>query len=238
MRQWLWLLLYRLGRLIARKAWAALQTRIETRYKELTMPRTIGELQAAVGEWSAGNFGEQESKTHRGLVLGSINPLMGIGEEIGELAEGKTAADLRDAISDVVIYLCDYCYREAVRLDQIIGQDAPYEQEHNGGDLLSGVVAAYGKLLRATLKHHQGIRGMEDPVAYAIARRDAVSRLYLALSNYAWWVLDLPLIVVVNETWDAVVAKRDWKKDAEHGGNHTHENADFPNTMPTMDEPE
>lgn len=224
MKRILWTVLYRLGRWIARKAWAALLKRIETQTKELDMPLTLSELQTAVGKWSRSNFGAQESKAYPNLVLGSLNPLLGIGEELGELAGAITTPDQVDAVADVVIYLCDYAEREYVKLDQIIGQhDKPYEANSNGGDLLSPVVAAYGKLLRCTLKRHQGIRGMDDYVTYAIARRDAISDLYLALSGYSWWVLDRPLILVANETWEGIVAKRDWNKDAKEGGNQSHD---------------
>lgn len=223
MQQLLWTLLYRLGRYLARMAWAELLKRAEPHAKELNMPRTLNELQTAVGDWSKNNFGNQQSKAEPALVLGSLAPLLGVGEEIGELAESTRVEDQQDALSDIVIYLCDYAVREGFDLSQVMGQDTPYSSSHNNGDLLTPVVSAYGKLLRATLKRHQGIKGMDNFASYAIIRRDAVSQLYLALSSFAWWVLDTPLILLANDTWDSIVSKRDWKKDAATGGNHSHE---------------
>jgi len=79
----------------------------------------LTELQDRVGEWSAENFGTEQPSTY---------PLIGAGEEIGELttsvlkqAQGIDDSDKyadrvgpdaeRDAIGDIVIYLLDAAYR-------------------------------------------------------------------------------------------------------------------------------
>lgn len=125
-------------------------------------------IQEQIAEWSAANFGRQVSKTkvtvsNRGeedttcykdqipqfsgksvhlsdLVLGSLAPLMGIGEEIGEFNEALAAlyyysqndhdtpnslnetyftpqrkkchTEIEDALGDIAVYLCDYSFRE------------------------------------------------------------------------------------------------------------------------------
>lgn len=84
----------------------------------------LRELQDEVGEWSHDNFGDQPS--HR--------PLLGIGEEVGELnhAHLKREQGIRgkqdyreaqiDAVADIVIYLCDYCRLEGIDLADAVAK--------------------------------------------------------------------------------------------------------------------
>lgn len=86
------------------------------------------DIQKQVGEWSRQNFGDQISKQTL-AELGSIAPLLGIVEEVGELThavlkrhqgirgfdDDKVYEEARDdAIGDILIYLCDFCSREGV----------------------------------------------------------------------------------------------------------------------------
>jgi NTP pyrophosphatase (non-canonical NTP hydrolase) len=85
--------------------------------------RFLEELQGLVGEWSRRNFGDQPS----------YRPLLGVGEEVGELdhAHLKGEQGIRhspeeiqamkvDAIGDIVIYLADYCEREGISLSAAV----------------------------------------------------------------------------------------------------------------------
>ncbi len=83
---------------------------------------SLRQLQSEVGEWSYDNFGLQQS----------YRPLLGIGEELGELnhAHLKREQGIRgkqdyreaqmDAIGDLVIYLCDYCAKEGIDLSDAV----------------------------------------------------------------------------------------------------------------------
>ncbi|MGD9631377.1 MAG: hypothetical protein AB7V18_19230 [Pyrinomonadaceae bacterium] len=77
-------------------------------------------FQHEVGEWSRKNFGNQPS----------TNPLLGVGEEVGELfhahlknlqgirmSPAEARAKKEDAIGDILVYLADYCEREAISLE-------------------------------------------------------------------------------------------------------------------------
>lgn len=77
-------------------------------------------LQMEVGQWSRDNFGRQPS----------TNPLLGIVEEVGELSHAhlkglqgirhdseEIREKKRDAVADILIYLCDYCERENIDLE-------------------------------------------------------------------------------------------------------------------------
>jgi len=87
---------------------------------------SLSQIQREIGEWSLRNFGDQTSKaTHQ--VLGSLAPLLGVGEEYGELLHvvlkrhqgirgyndyAKYKAERDDAVADMMVYLCDFAERE------------------------------------------------------------------------------------------------------------------------------
>ena len=75
---------------------------------------SINEIQAAVKEWTLKNFGPPVTPFHR--------PILGVVEEVGELAHGQlkgeqgirgskeeNEAKMRDAIGDIMIYMMDLC---------------------------------------------------------------------------------------------------------------------------------
>lgn len=80
-------------------------------------------LQIEQRAWTEKNFGERPA----------WHPLLGLVEEIGELAHAYlkreqgirgTRAEhneaIRDAIGDIVIYLCDFCSREHIDLQDAV----------------------------------------------------------------------------------------------------------------------
>lgn len=164
--------------------------------------KTLDQIQIEVGEWSQQNFGDQESKVVPGLILDSLAPLMGIGEEIGEYNEASRIEDMDDALGDIGIYLCDYLYRENQPILPL------YELSFNYEGPKPYLVIAYGKLLHTTLKYHQGIRNID----YIPSRNNAVIQLIVSLRN----IVD-EWDMIVSETWEEVVSKRNWKKDAANG---------------------
>ena len=206
--------------------------------------RSFENIQYEVGPWSLENFGHQETpyltavvgKCHTGsralrrplegveVRLGSMAPLMGLSEELGELFESGTNTDTKDAVGDLCIYLCDYCCREGIVI--------PYRSELDRRDIYdpgSGLVVYLGRLNRAHLKRHQGIRDMDNDVKFAAARLAAVGGFVFHLDLFVKEHLagngEKPLtnlVTILNETWNNIVKKRDWKADAAEGGGHTH----------------
>lgn len=93
---------------------------IRTNIGDTTM--TFTRLQKEQAEWALKNFGDAPSH----------QPLLGVGEEVGELmhahlkSEQKIRinqdhmADKKDAIGDIVIYLADYCTREGISLNKCV----------------------------------------------------------------------------------------------------------------------
>ena len=87
-------------------------------------PFDLKDFQHEVRNWSNANFGVDQP---------SIFPLLGIGEELGELNHAHLKGEQgirysyqevqekkKDAIGDMVIYLADYCAREGLNLEQCI----------------------------------------------------------------------------------------------------------------------
>lgn len=147
--------------------------------------------------------------------LGSLAPLLGIGEELGELAEAASEADVEDAVGDVAVYLCDYCHREGCRPGRY---DPRADKGGTMADPMAGLVACYGGLCHATLKRHQRIRGYHDRRHYEDTRDAIVPRFWYYLDVYSLASCGQNATTVLNTVWHKVVRKRDWREDAGHGG--------------------
>lgn len=107
--------------------------RFKTRRNKL---KSLEQLQKEVGDWSLANFGNQTSMV-TGTPLGSLAPLLGATEELGELChcvlkhhqgirgfgdDTKYQEARDDAIGDLGIYLLDFCAREGVSLAEVINR--------------------------------------------------------------------------------------------------------------------
>lgn len=88
----------------------------------------LDRIQNEQAAWSRHNFGDRPS----------WQPLLGLQEEIGELAhhylkreqgirlEEDHDAEIKDAAADIVIYLLDFCNAEGIQLSKEL--DATWEQ--------------------------------------------------------------------------------------------------------------
>lgn len=88
-------------------------------------------IQNEVGEWAAAQFGANVSKW-TGQTLGSLLPLLGMLEEVGELChvtgyrhsgrgfttEEEYQAAIKDGLADLFVFACDYAEREGIKLDE------------------------------------------------------------------------------------------------------------------------
>lgn len=96
--------------------------------------KSLQDIQTEIGEWSYKTFGDNVSKT-TGQKLYSQNALTGLVEEVGELNrcvicrhqgrrgydnEEKYRVDVSDALADILIFLCDFAYREGFNLQSIL----------------------------------------------------------------------------------------------------------------------
>ena len=208
----------------------------------------MAELQKVVGEWSQANFGDQESKSSQvraviktarkdgkiaspndfdmldiRVALGSLAPMLGICEEVGELWSTDDDDEQKDGCGDIMVYLCDYSCREndPVDLSHIYNtlprfQDTDWKVDEDD-NYESQLVAAMGDLCHCTLKRLQGIRRMDDPIAYANKRNDAIRRILLCVDCLCLVNWETDAVNILQTTWDNVVSKRDWKKNPEEG---------------------
>lgn len=195
------------------------------------MLTNFNSLAPQVGEWSRYNFGDQESEAIRvtffvdgshvsGVAcLDAIAPLLGIGEEIGELALALLSNDQKevvDALADITIYLADFCCREKLLPLEI--------KQHNYGDdhpdwqtfpdwqtLMMKLTASAGAMYHNCLKRHQGIRGMDSAKVYLEHQKTAVTAFAETLNALADGC-GYNLEDVFANTWQHV-SKRDWKKN-------------------------
>ncbi len=162
---------------------------------------TFETLQREVGEWSERQFGDQPV----------VNPLLGVGEEFGELVAHLESHDAvtnheRDCVGDLLVYLADFCHRRGHDLQAAADSTVPAERGYD--DPLNGVATALGSLNRSVLKRRQGIRLDEDRVGDAAERR-AIARIVDSLDAFArerGYTLEACLAVA----WDEEVSDREW----------------------------
>jgi len=168
-------------------------------------------LQQQIKEWSLDNFGDQKGINH-------LAPLIGIGEEIGELACEIASGNrdgIADAISDIAIYFLDLCSRAGVCVEDI--SDCSYAGKIT--DCVHALSFEYGKLCHVVLKRHQGIRGFDADDHYCRELQKACSNMlstidYVAIERTGMHSHDLAA-----ETWNKIVSKRNWKAKAENSVN-------------------
>lgn len=164
----------------------------------------IAQLKIEVGEWSAENFGDQPA----------LNPLLGVGEELGEIAEATNEVEIIDGYADALIFLCDFCHRSGVKLEYIpVGVS----------DVITfrDLVATYGKILHIILKRSQGIRGFDNDDFYLQKLNVAVLDFIAHLNNSFEFEQkhrgskDTCLLAATEVIWNTIVSKRDWANNPE-----------------------
>lgn len=100
--------------------------------------KSIDFIQREVGEWAKSQFGDNVSQDvgHPSYQkpIGSLAPLMGVMEELGELcrvmcrrAQGRGYDDSAeayeakvDAVGDLLVFLSDFCFREGIDLQEAL----------------------------------------------------------------------------------------------------------------------
>lgn len=87
---------------------------------------TIEEVQDFAVAWNTKNFGEHFGSGYRCLL--------GVAEEVGELCHAQLKGEQgirhtpeeiekmkRDAVGDIIIFLCNYCDSQNIRMSECIG---------------------------------------------------------------------------------------------------------------------
>jgi len=168
--------------------------------------KSLQDLQIEIAPWANANFGQNQSKVDPDFFLGSLAPLMGLGEELGEFYEAPNEDESVDALGDIGIYLCDYCNRSGVALQEP-------QPETIKDDPAVVMITAIGKLFHCNLKRQQGIRGFDVYQHFQEKQQEAVNTLVNALDRYCREEIGTPFPVIVNRVWSDIVVKRDWLTD-------------------------
>jgi len=128
-------------------------------------------------------------------------PLMGLGEELGELARAFNEEECIDALGDCCIYLADYCNGMGYDLDVIIYDLEPSMRIFDYQKAMS----EYGILCHSHLKQSQRIRMHEDHKGNG---KQAIRNLISFFCTFS----KIKLEDIAWETWEKV-RQRDWQKD-------------------------
>ena len=158
--------------------------------------------------WSWENFGEQPD----------VNPLLGIGEELGEFYEATKSKDKLDALCDVAIYSMDYATRRRWNLAHLVEAHSPLIADNPTVQAMAisdcPLMVALGRLNHAHLKEAQGIRG--DASVHQTAAKEALAAIFLECAA-EFYVLPqaskLSFVEAISIVWSRVVEKRNWKKN-------------------------
>jgi len=197
--------------------------------------QTFEQIQFQIGAWNVKTFGRHETPhlhayepgtiKHNyaraegerpgarrvGLVvaLGSLAPLMGIMEEVGELmAADEDAERTHDALGDIAVYLCDYCCRENIPYPARAAVTKKAQYASPG----TGLVVYLGHLYHCHLKRYQRIRGYHDPGVFSIARAEALRGFVWHLEAFTKKYTSTNLLTILNQTWNQVVKKRKYNE--------------------------
>lgn len=198
----------------------------------------LDRIRHKVGTWSESNFGnnrvncfdclaphvEKDEELvcvpHIEVEINWLAPLMGIGEELGELSKAcveHDAKEIHDALGDTGIYLSDYLYRSGRTYQQIVGHfDSIRKELSDYEPRRANLHSAYGKLLHVHLKRFQRIRGMADDSVFTERRDGAAAMLLFELHHYSMSVHSMNFAFVVDQVWTAV-QERNWKKNQQQG---------------------
>lgn len=165
----------------------------------MTFAEEFRRLNQKVGSWGEKQFGDQPA----------VNPLLGIGEEFGELTEHLEAHDdvvseELDAVGDMLVYAAAFCHRREFDVDE----EALETGEKRHKDSLDGVTVALGRLHHSVLKRRLGYRLDEEGVGDEAERR-AMASLLSSLSTFAT-ERGYTLKECIQVAWDEEGSNREW----------------------------
>jgi len=183
---------------------------------------TIEEFQTQQLAWTQHNFGEAPE----------YHPLLGIVEEMGELAHSKLKslqgirgsmaihdAEGKDAIGDCTIFLTDYCTKKSWQLNEILNVTTFDDLQKRctiepiGVQIGSSVPPCVKLLLEAA--HAAGKASIAECSSSRDSGRVALATFMGKLASYCA-IRGWSLQEIVETTW-AEVSKRDWTVNAQTG---------------------
>lgn len=119
----------------------------------------IDALQLLLSAWQAHNFDGTSD----------VLTTLGIGEEIGEMADAATREEIDDAIGDVAIHCCQLATSNRLAFRALVD---------DGGAFADPIESHLGRLCHLVLKREQRIRSGRSPVEmYRSVLADAIAGL-------------------------------------------------------------
>ncbi len=174
------------------------------------MTLTPQQLQEEQKPWVLHNFGP--GAPHQ--------PLLGMFEELAELdkaIDDWNVPEIRDALADTVIFCSDYCTKRGWEFAPLFDN---WRWITPSRDLFASLRYAsryLGYAAHCQLKSEQGIRG--SAVQHATQTQEELRSMLMSLQtialHFGW-----DLMEIVEPVW-ARVKQRDFKKNAENGGQPT-----------------
>jgi len=215
--------------------------------KESTM-QTFAMIQFQIGAWSLNHYGRYETQhlcitaepanqddpnfgrkievdaEHKwfNVELGSLAPLMGLAEDMGELVaaleeisefvatqkkeEGAEITipseffrNMENALGGIIIHLCDYCCRENTKLPERVAL-AVRDRAPSG----VGLITHLGKLFRCHRKRHEEVLTTKDfDAIHMEALRGFVWHLETCAKEYT----SSNLLIILNQAWRKMALK-------------------------------
>lgn len=185
--------------------------------KQPPAPQNESELIQAVGEWSVRNFRDRRA------------PEFGIVEEIGEAShcvlkryqkirgfenEEFFLAEFTDALADIIIYLCDWCFSHQAFFK--FGRNhLPVEKtDHNERRVIMHLLqVAAGLMAYTEVETDRKITPAEEATYCMLAQRVA--------TGVEFWgeIYKVDVKLAVSATW-AKVNQRDWEKNPHKPEEH------------------
>lgn len=191
--------------------------------------RTTAELIELVGQWAVKNF-EYRHGSHWGMM-----------EELGEAARGVLKhiqgirgfdvesvfeAHMKDSFADVMIYLCDFCFRRGAFFTFNRNQLSPTLTPNTPEEL----IATHALQCIATMMNHvtceEGVATLQQPQRRPVYVNTAVAQvqIYNLVAQRMCTIMEMwaqfygwNLEEITWAAWDSIVSKRDWKKNRESG---------------------
>ncbi len=191
---------------------------IELLKKNNEVGRRFSKIQREVGAWAWKNFKEKAQGT---------NPLLGIIEEVGELAKAilkkdqgirgtpeKHDRDAVDAIGDIMIYMMNYL--NVLEIDMLTVSSTVYlHRVDMSYDTVGNPPSMHQIRKDLVILISRSLSKMHESPGQSFG----VIMTYLDMFSRTY---GMTLLEVVEKTW-SIVGKRNWVEDAMVGGNHTHE---------------
>lgn len=183
------------------------------------LPTFINQLSEEINTWSVKNFSHNAYKPtwtadSPAPILSYYASLLGIVEELGELAIASSPEKLIDSFADILIFLLDYTHRSGCLLGNAIRQVPEplptmnaFREEVKGKNpealttvWLCQLDLHVKRLCQTELKRCQGIRGMQKSSDYERTRNGLAVMIYhytsllcfssgihpLTLTSYVW----------------------------------------------------